>query len=102
MPRRLFGGALALAVVLLGSCATFVALPPSVPTHRAAAGGVGRTQDFSSTLETRGFSNGLLALGLAFGFAFAFSRPVMAVDIENGAGVFAANCAACHAGGNNA
>ena len=26
---------------------------------------------------------------------------VMAADMENGAQVFAGNCAACHAGGNN-
>jgi len=27
--------------------------------------------------------------------------PVFAADLENGAQVFAGNCAACHAGGNN-
>jgi len=29
------------------------------------------------------------------------SRPALAADLENGAGVFTANCAACHANGNN-
>jgi cytochrome c6 len=30
-----------------------------------------------------------------------FVAPVFAADLENGAQVFAGNCAACHAGGNN-
>merc|ERR1719291_17082 len=44
-----------------------------------------------------------LALGLALGVlaAVAGSRPVMAADLENGEAIFGANCAACHAGGNN-
>ncbi|WP_299492168.1 cytochrome c6 PetJ [Acaryochloris sp. IP29b_bin.137] len=33
--------------------------------------------------------------------AFAISSPVLAADAGAGAGVFNANCAACHAGGNN-
>merc|ERR1739836_212121 len=33
--------------------------------------------------------------------AVAGSRPVMAADLENGEAIFGANCAACHAGGNN-
>merc|ERR1712006_57102 len=28
-------------------------------------------------------------------------RPALAADLENGQGVFTANCAACHANGNN-
>lgn len=32
---------------------------------------------------------------------FAISSPVLAADAGAGAGVFNANCAACHAGGNN-
>lgn len=35
---------------------------------------------------------------LAAGVAVA---PALAADIDNGASVFAGNCAACHAGGNN-
>merc|ERR1711976_545798 len=44
-----------------------------------------------------------LAFGAALGLLAAVfgSRPALAVDIENGQGVFAANCAACHANGNN-
>merc|ERR1719422_2627867 len=44
-----------------------------------------------------------LALGLALGLlaAVAGSRPVLAADLENGEAIFGANCAACHAGGNN-
>merc|ERR1711992_87967 len=44
-----------------------------------------------------------LALGIALGLlaAVAGSRPVMAADLENGEAIFGANCAACHAGGNN-
>jgi len=40
-------------------------------------------------------------LGLALGFALR-SSSALAVDVENGSNVFSANCAACHAGGNNA
>ena len=32
---------------------------------------------------------------------FTFSSQVFAADIENGERIFTANCAACHAGGNN-
>ena len=44
-----------------------------------------------------------VALGVALGLAMAVlgARPAMAVDLDNGADVFAGNCAACHAGGNN-
>jgi cytochrome c6 len=34
-------------------------------------------------------------------FGLAFSRPALAADTVNGAKIFAANCAACHIGGNN-
>lgn len=34
-------------------------------------------------------------------FTFALGRPALAVDAANGAKVFSANCAACHAGGRN-
>ena len=34
-------------------------------------------------------------------FTFAFSSPALAADAAAGAGVFSANCAACHAGGKN-
>ncbi|CAE7612442.1 petJ, partial [Symbiodinium necroappetens] len=40
-----------------------------------------------------------LLLGLGAGLAGA---PARAADLENGQGIFLANCAACHAGGNNA
>jgi len=33
--------------------------------------------------------------------AFTFSNQAFATDIENGERIFTANCAACHAGGNN-
>nr|AAW80670.1 chloroplast cytochrome c6 [Heterocapsa triquetra] len=44
-----------------------------------------------------------LALGAALGLlvAVATGRPALAADLENGESVFGANCAACHAGGNN-
>jgi len=32
---------------------------------------------------------------------FAFSTPALAGDAASGAKIFSANCAACHAGGNN-
>ena len=34
-------------------------------------------------------------------FTFAFSSPALAADTINGAKIFSANCAACHAGGRN-
>ena len=34
-------------------------------------------------------------------FTFAFSSPALAADTVNGAKIFGANCAACHAGGRN-
>merc|ERR1712012_370687 len=41
--------------------------------------------------------------GLALGLLAAVARApaALAADIENGEGVFAGNCASCHAGGNN-
>lgn len=40
-------------------------------------------------------------LVLSFAILFSFSSQVLAADIENGERIFTANCAACHAGGNN-
>lgn len=34
-------------------------------------------------------------------FTIAFSNPALAGDAAGGAKIFSANCAACHAGGNN-
>ncbi len=34
-------------------------------------------------------------------FGLALGRPALAADTADGAKIFAANCAACHAGGNN-
>lgn len=34
-------------------------------------------------------------------FTFAFSSPAFAGDAANGAKIFSANCASCHAGGKN-
>merc|ERR1719367_530390 len=44
-----------------------------------------------------------LAFAAALGLLAAVlgGRPALAADLENGEGVFAGNCAACHAGGNN-
>ena len=33
--------------------------------------------------------------------SFGFANPALAGDAANGGKIFAANCAACHAGGNN-
>jgi cytochrome c6 len=33
--------------------------------------------------------------------SLALSRPALAADTANGAKIFSANCAACHAGGRN-
>lgn len=42
----------------------------------------------------------LLLLALASA-TFAFTNPALAGDAASGAKIFTANCAACHAGGNN-
>jgi cytochrome c6 len=42
----------------------------------------------------------VILLGIAI-FTFAFSSPALAADVANGAKVFSANCAQCHAGGKN-
>ncbi|BAY69872.1 cytochrome c6 [Nostoc sp. PCC 7120 = FACHB-418] len=42
----------------------------------------------------------LVLLGIAL-FTFAFSSPALAADSVNGAKIFSANCASCHAGGKN-
>jgi cytochrome c6 len=42
----------------------------------------------------------VILLGITI-FTFAFSSPALAADLTNGAKVFSANCAQCHAGGKN-
>ncbi len=42
----------------------------------------------------------VLLLGITI-FTLAFNRPALAADAANGAKIFSANCAACHAGGKN-
>jgi cytochrome c6 len=42
----------------------------------------------------------LLLLVIAI-FTLTFNRPALAQDINNGAKIFSANCAVCHAGGRN-
>ncbi|MBD2452044.1 c-type cytochrome [Nostoc sp. FACHB-152] len=42
----------------------------------------------------------LMLLGIAI-FTFVFNSPALAADSGNGAKIFSANCAACHAGGKN-
>jgi cytochrome c6 len=42
-----------------------------------------------------------LRLFLSLAVVIGLSNPVLAADIENGERIFTANCAACHAGGNN-
>jgi cytochrome c6 len=43
----------------------------------------------------------LLRLFLSLTVMVSLANPVLAADIENGERIFTANCAACHAGGNN-
>jgi cytochrome c6 len=43
----------------------------------------------------------IIRLFLTFFTLITFSTKVIAADIENGERIFTANCAACHAGGNN-
>ncbi len=43
----------------------------------------------------------VLRVVLSISVMFTFCNQVLAADIENGERIFTANCAACHAGGNN-
>jgi cytochrome c6 len=45
--------------------------------------------------------NSLGRLVLSLAILLSFSNQVLAADVENGERIFTANCAACHAGGNN-
>ena len=45
--------------------------------------------------------NGQIAAAFMAGMIAIAPSAAMAADMENGAQVFAGNCAACHAGGNN-
>lgn len=45
--------------------------------------------------------NSLFRMFLCIAAMFTLSSQVLAADIENGERIFTANCAACHAGGNN-
>lgn len=45
--------------------------------------------------------NSLGRLLLSLTVIFSLSNQVLAADVENGERIFTANCAACHAGGNN-
>lgn len=42
----------------------------------------------------------MVLLAIAF-VTVSWGRPVLAADLDNGAKIFSANCAACHMGGNN-
>ncbi|WP_193199218.1 cytochrome c6 PetJ [Nostoc sp. MG11] len=42
----------------------------------------------------------IILLGITI-FTLAFSSPALAADSANGAKLFSANCASCHAGGKN-
>ncbi|CAE7380697.1 petJ [Symbiodinium sp. CCMP2456] len=105
-----------LLLVLFGRSAAF-----EVPTNlnrgsAVAPGAPGRVsqlrpaeaswQGAATEAEDIPWSHGLrplllsLLLGLSAGLAGA--KPALAADLENGQGIFLANCAACHAGGNNA
>jgi len=45
--------------------------------------------------------NAFFRVLVSFTLLLTFSSQVFAADIENGERIFTANCAACHAGGNN-
>merc|ERR1711974_503316 len=67
----------------------------------AEAQGQGAADEMAAEQASNVFSP--LALGAALGLLAAVvgSRPALAADLENGEGVFTANCAACHANSNN-
>eukprot|EP00416_Gambierdiscus_australes_P031707 CAMPEP_0171091366 /NCGR_PEP_ID=MMETSP0766_2-20121228/32876_1 /TAXON_ID=439317 /ORGANISM="Gambierdiscus australes, Strain CAWD 149" /LENGTH=162 /DNA_ID=CAMNT_0011549467 /DNA_START=48 /DNA_END=536 /DNA_ORIENTATION=+ len=86
----------------LSAVACFVApVAPRTPAVSPASG----TTSTESACGPEGASASWspLALGVGLGLLVAVLgvRPVLAADLENGESVFAGNCAACHAGGNN-
>ena len=93
----------AAALALFGaSCFVVPSAPRAAPetsSHAAAAAGFATASE--STASSSTFSP--LAFGAALGLLVAVmgSSPAFAADLENGQSVFQANCAACHAGGNN-
>ena len=56
---------------------------------------------YFNKLSRVNMKNSLLRLFLFVTAVFTLSNQVLAADIENGERIFTANCAACHAGGNN-
>jgi len=102
------------AVAAVGRAQAFVAPTGAAPTgaapHEVAVPvvhGMQPPQWFANdtTVQTQASSWNPLAVGMILGLfaaAVAGSPPAaMAADIDNGSSVFAGNCAACHAGGNN-
>ena len=92
---------LAAALALFSaSCFVLPSTPRVAPEHRhAAVAGLAASPEAASSTGT--FSP--LAFGAALGLLVAVmgASPAFAADLENGQSVFQANCAACHAGGNN-
>mmetsp|Transcript_11549 Transcript_11549/g.21871 ORF Transcript_11549/g.21871 Transcript_11549/m.21871 type:complete len:169 (+) Transcript_11549:42-548(+) len=74
-------------------------LPGLREAHAADRPSRGHERDDRGSAEAS--SSFSLVVGLAVGF-FVAVTPALASDLENGQGIFLANCAACHAGGNNA
>ena len=98
---------MALACFVVHAAMCFVGPSNPVVLKTAPSAVSGSSLDAPALDTQRGISCHVawnpLALGLALGLlaAVAGSRPVMAADLENGEAIFGANCAACHAGGNN-
>jgi len=78
---------------------------PELGRTPGCTSGTGSPSQAEPKFAVSGASNGLCGVaGVALGLFFALTTrlPALAADIENGQGIFLANCAACHAGGNNA
>ena len=85
------------AYVVPGSAAPSASAPAQVVADFTAPEAAAPVEETTSSWSP-------LAFGAALGLMAAVvgGQPAMAADIENGGQIFSANCAACHAGGNNA
>jgi len=105
MIRAVYAAAAGCLLIQAAWC--FAGPSTRVVSHNAPAGTGSGSVDQRAVGAQREISSHVawspLALGIALGLlaAVAGSRPALAADLENGEAIFGANCAACHAGGNN-
>ena len=91
------------SLALLGAQCFVVPSAPRVALETGAEVAQQAAAFAASPEQPRASAWSPLAIGAALGLlvAVAGGRPAVAADLENGENVFLANCASCHAGGNN-